>query len=150
VSEPLAIDDIVALLAAWGGPVDPAVIDAVAGLGVDEVMRAFTSAVADLLELAAHNAEGDEHLSASILVERAVALARSGQMATAAALAEPLLDRAELPIHVRMALLRTTLLAYASDARVDDVDRIVDSVDRGVYPSNVFGRLDATRSFVHV
>lgn len=148
--EPPAIEDVVALLTSWGGPMDEAVVEALVDLGMDEVMRAFTGAVADLLAAAARDAVGDDALSASILVERTLALARSGRMATAVALAEPVLDRPELPPAARAALLRTTILAYAADARVADVDRLVERVDRARVPPQVLRRLDAHRAFAHV
>ncbi|MCU1395047.1 MAG: transcriptional regulator, LuxR family [Ilumatobacteraceae bacterium] len=142
--------DVVSLLAAWGGPVDPAVLEALNALGVDTVMRALTAAIADLLGSAARDAEGDDALSSSILVDRAVALARSGQMATAAALAEPALGQAGLSAPARAALLRTAVLAHASDARVGDVDRIVEGLERSSFRQPFLQRVDSTHRFVHV
>lgn len=141
--------DVVQLISAWGGGVDASVVQGLERLDVDTLMRAFTTTLTDLLGTVADRTADDDP-EASLLVERAVALAKSGQMSTAAAVAEPLIERAGLSPSVRAALLQTTVLTLSSAALVADVDRVVGAVDPSLYPPAYLRRLAYSHQFAHV
>lgn len=141
--------DVVQLIAAWGGGLDPGVLHGLRQLDVDTLMRAVTTTVTELLGTVAERAAADD-AGASMLVERAVALARSGQMTTAAAVAGPLIERAGLSPSVRAALLQTTVLTLSSAAAVADIDVVVEAIDRSLYPPTALRRLASTHQFAHV
>ena len=142
--------DVVELISAWGGGVEPSVLRSLEHLDVDTLMRAFTTTVTDLLGTVADDTAGGDDPEASLLVERAVALARSGQMSTAAAVAEPLIERAGLSPAVRSALLQTTVLTLTSAGHIDDVDRVIAGIDRSLYTPAYLQRLGYSHQFAHV
>ncbi len=107
----------------------------------------MTAAVADLL---GDVAEDEQQETAPILVERAVELARSGQLTTAATIAEPLIERADLHPPVRTALARTAILALSADARVAELDRLVAGLDRALFPPVFHQRVAFTQQYVRV